>query len=56
MIVHETAINQMTVEIKVQQIPLQSSITNRSHGTITEAVKGPKNVKLFIKHENRPNL
>ena len=47
MIVHETAIHQMTVESKLPQVQ-----------TITEAVKSPEiqNVKLFIKHDNRLHL
>ena len=56
MIFHETAIHQMTIEFKFLLVKLWSSIITRVH-TITEAVKVPKiqNVKLFIKHYNRPN-
>ena len=55
MIVHETAIHQMTVKSKLLEVPLQPSTMNHA---ITEAVKGPEipNVKLFIRHNNRPNL
>ena len=60
LIVYETVTNQMTVEFKLLQVPLQPSIMNQSTRvhTITEAVKGPQiqNVKLYIKHVNRPNL
>ena len=56
MIIHGIAIHQITVEIKLLQVPLRLSIMNQSpyHN---KAVKGPKiqNVKLFIKHENRPS-
>ena len=57
MIVHESATHQMTVEFKLIQAPLRPSTRTRVH-TITEAVKGPeiRNVKLYIKHDNRPNL
>ena len=55
MIVNESAINQMTVESKLRQVPLRSSTLNH---IIMEVVKGPeiKGVKLFIKPNNRPNL
>ena len=54
MIVHETAIHQITVESKLLQVPLWPSTMNH---TVTEAVKGPEiqNVKLSIKHHYRPN-
>ena len=57
MIVNETVIQQMTVESKLQQIPLQLSTMNRSlHHK--GSCKGSKiqNVKLFINHDNRTNL
>ena len=41
MIVHETAIHQMTVEIKLLQLPLQSSIMTRVY-TTKEAIKAKK--------------
>ena len=47
MIVHETAIYQITVEIKTS-----TGLIKTFNDTITEAVKGPiiQNVKLYIKH------
>ena len=55
MIVHETATHQVTVKFKLLQVPLWPSTMNH---TIKEAVKGPEiqNVKLYIKHNNQPNL
>ena len=48
--------NQMTVEFKLLQVPLWPSTINQSpyHN---RKVKGPEiqNVKLYIKHDNRPN-
>ena len=56
MIVNETAINQITVEIKLLQVPFQPSLEWTRVHAITE--NGPKlqNVKLFIKHDNQPNV
>ena len=57
MIVHETATHQMAVEFKLLQVPLWPSTMNPSPYHITDAVKGPEiqNVKLYIKHDNRPD-
>ena len=56
MTVYETATHQMTVEFKLLQDPLWPLTMNRS--SYHNAVKGPKiqNVKLFIKHDSRPDL
>ena len=57
MIVHETATHQVSVEFKLLHIPLWPSTMNQSpyHN---RSVKGPEMqiVKLYIKHDNRPNL
>ena len=52
MIVHETVVYQMTVQLIFQQVILRPSIMNQS------PYRGPEiqNVKLFIKHDSRPNL
>ena len=57
MIVRKTPIQQMTVEFKLLQVPLRPSIMNQS-SYHNRSVKGSEiqNVKLFIKHDNRPNL
>ena len=55
MIVNKTAMHQMIVESKLQQVPLWPSTMNQSYfHTITEAVKGPEiqNVKQYMKHDN----
>ena len=48
MIAHETAINQMTVKFKLLQVPLTPTIMSLYHNGSCK--------KLFINHDNRPNL
>ena len=57
MIVPETATHQTTVEFKLLQVPLRPSIINQSpyHNGSCKKPRN-KNVKLYIKHDNRPNL
>ena len=54
--VHETVIHQMIVESLLLQGPLRPPTMNQRQRH--KAVKGPEkqNVKLFMKHDNRPNL
>ena len=57
MIIHETAIHQMTVKSKFLQVPLQPTTMNQSpHHNIGCKDYGIQNVKLFIKHDSYPNL
>ena len=58
MIGHETAIHKVTVELKLQQVPLQPSIMNlgRYHNVSCKRPSKYKNLKLYIKHDHRPDL
>ena len=53
MVVHGTAVHQMTVQFKLLQFQLRPSIVNQDPN-----VKDPEiqNVKLFRKNDNRPIL
>ena len=53
MIVHETAIHQVTVEFKLLQVSIRPSTMNQSpyHNG---SCKGPE--IQIVKHDNRPNL
>ena len=57
MIVHETATHQMTVEFKLLQDKLWPSTMIQS-SYHTGSCKRPEiqNVKLYIKHDNRPKI
>ena len=58
MIVHETAIHQMTVELKLLQIPLRPPTLNQCpyHNGSCKDLE-IQNVKQYIKHDDiRPNL
>ena len=60
MIAHKRATHQMTVEFKFLQVSLRPSTMNTSpyHNGSCKTVKGPEiqNLKLNIKHDNRPKL
>ena len=53
MIVHETAIHQLTVESKLR---LRPSTMNQSPLHNRRCKMSRKNVEQFIKHDNRRNL
>ena len=57
MIVFDTGIHQMTFEFKLIQVTLRPSTMNQS-SHFNESYKRPEipNLKILIKHDNRPNL